>query len=165
MPTAKVRRATAVNRGARPRLRKTCQSWTLTHPIGSPSRLMWPSRGPEPVWRAYPSNIITSARLLKFEECSQRHRFELVTVMGARLTYSRQRRVFHLDTLCVILWGRRHWRKNRVIRILQAARKVNVRDSKRVVSDPENMRCWSTGDRTGMDTLSFARFRSKCACS
>src|SRR5215831_8698266 len=105
MPTAKVRRATAVNRGARPRLRKTCQSWTLTHPIGSPSRLMWPSRGPEPVWRAYPSNITTSARLLKFEECSQRHRFELVTVIGARLTYSRQRRVFHLHTLCVIFWA------------------------------------------------------------
>lgn len=46
IPTANVRRATAVNRGDRIRLRRTCQSWTLTHRTRITSRLMWSFQKP-----------------------------------------------------------------------------------------------------------------------
>src|ERR1041385_6241095 len=67
MPTANVRVATALNRGARPKLRRTCQSWILTHGIRShlPDDVAF-QRTRTDIVRADLWNVITSARLLKF---------------------------------------------------------------------------------------------------
>src|SRR5215470_20199700 len=88
IPTANVRRATAVNRGARPRLRRTCQSWTLTHAIGSPPHVMYLPEDPNRYGARIPRPLLRQPGCWSSRNVRDATGLSLVTIIGACLTYS-----------------------------------------------------------------------------